>query len=70
MRLIFSTKMLYLCRICKPGLLKVFDKIRGQPSSSLLRTYYVIITVHIIHWNGKLHDENNLTTLVPLSIVI
>lgn len=68
-RLIFSAKMLYFCRICKPGLLKVLDEIRGQPSNTL-RNILRNNIVHIIHWNGKLHDENNLRTLVRLSIVI
>lgn len=43
-----------------------FDKIRGQPNNTQLQ----LNTVHFIHWNAKLHDENNVRTLARLSIVI
>lgn len=38
-----------------------FDKIRGQQKNTQLQ----VNTVNFIHWNAKLHDENNVRTLAP-----
>lgn len=62
------------CCICagyvSQGCWKFLTKFEDNQATRYYEHYYVIVTVHIIHWNGKLHDENNLRTLVRLSIVI